>query len=236
MVAAKQPARAEPRVALLAGASGLTGAALLRLLLREAEFARVLALSRRPLPVEHARLANRILKFDELERSLKSQRCTDAFCALGAAGGPRANEDRLREVDLTLVLSFARAAQAAGATRFIVVSAAGANRAAASAFLRVKGEMEAQLRQLPFASLEILQPGLVHGLRGNEGLGATLRQGLLAAAGPLLRRSGESLNAVSGEQLASAMLSLARSQRRGAYSSAGETLVSLAGNGARSGR
>ena len=100
--AAKEPSRNEPRVALVAGASGLTGSALLPLLLREEGFARVLALSRRPLPMEHARLANRILKFDEMERSLKGQRCTDAFCALGAPGGPLASEAQLREVDLRL--------------------------------------------------------------------------------------------------------------------------------------
>jgi uncharacterized protein YbjT (DUF2867 family) len=222
-------------VALLAGASGLTGNALLRGLLREEGFARVLALSRRPLPLEHARLANRILRFDELERSLKAQRCTDAFCALGAAGGPRALEDQLREVDLQLVVAFARAALASGATRLVVVSAAGADPKAASAFLRVKGEMQAALRQLAFPCLEILQPGLVYGPRPGEGLGATLRQGVLSVAGPLLRRSRKSLSSFSGNALAAAMLAVARSQRRGAFVVAGEALAGLAGSGARPG-
>lgn len=225
--AAKEPARAEPRIALVAGASGLTGSVLVPLLLREGGFARVLALSRRPLPLEHARLANRILKFDELERSLKGQRCTDAFCALGAQGGPRASEAQLREVDLRLVLEFARVARALGATRMVVVSAAGADRSARNAFLKVKGEMEAGLRQLAFAGLDLLQPGVVYGPRKDDGLRATLRQGLLAVASPLLRRSSQSLNAVSNEHLAAAMVAVARSQRRGAYTYAGASLASL---------
>src|SRR5690606_30518602 len=156
VVGAKETAR-EARVALLAGASGLTGSALLRRLLRTPQFARVIALSRRPLPVEHARLANRILRFDEMEQSLKGLRCSDAFCALGAGGGPQAQESELRAVDLTLVLAFARTARAAGATRLVVVSAAGADPAAATAFLRTKGEMEAALRGLGFPSVDILQ-------------------------------------------------------------------------------
>lgn len=231
---AREPAGTEPRIALVAGASGLTGSALLPLLLREDGFARVLALSRRPLPMEHARLANRILKFDEMERSLKGQRCTDAFCALGAAGGPRASEAQLREVDLRLVLEFARVARALGATRMVVVSAAGADRKAGSPFLRVKGEMEAGLRQLGFSGLDLLQPGVVYGPRRDDGLRATLRQGVLALASPLLRRSSESLNAVSNEQLAVAMVAAARSQRHGVYCHAGENLASL-GRGRRHG-
>jgi uncharacterized protein YbjT (DUF2867 family) len=217
-------------VALLAGASGLAGAALLRLLLREADFARVLALSRRPLPLEHPRLANRILVFDELERSLKGLQCTDAFCALGAAGGPQASEARLREVDLGLVLAFARAAQAAGASRLVVISAAGADRKAPQAFQRVKGEMEEALRALAFPALHILQPGVVFGSRRGDGVGATLRLGLLSVASPLLRRSTSGLGAWSGEQLATAMLALSRSQRRGAFAYAGANLGTVAGH------
>lgn len=229
VVAAKEAAKPEPRVALLAGASGLTGNVLLRRLLGDDTFVRVLALSRRPLPLEHPRLANRILRFDELERSLKGQRCSDAFCTLGAAGGPRAAEARLREVDLQLVVAFARTARALGATRLLVVSAAGARPDAQHVFQRVKGEMEAQVRQLGYDAVDLLQPGLLLGSRAGDGLGATLRQGLLAVANPLLRRSSKNLAPISAEQLAAAMLAVARSQRRGVSSYAGESLAALGG-------
>jgi uncharacterized protein YbjT (DUF2867 family) len=223
-------------VALLAGASGLTGAALLRLLLRSQDFTRVLALSRRPLPVEHPRLANRILRFEELERSLKAQRCTDAFCALGAAGGPRASEEQLRAVDLQLVVAFAQAALAAGATRLVVISATGADRRSAQPFQRVKGEMEAALRALSFPCLEVLQPGVVYGPRRNEALVTTLRHGLLAVASPLLRRSNLSLAAISSEELAAAMIGVARSERRGVFLSGGMVLAKLGRGSGRSAR
>lgn len=225
-----EAAGSRPRVALLAGASGLTGGALLKLLLRDDTFSRVIALSRRPLPVEHARFANRILRFEELELRLKGLHCTDAFCALGAAGGPRAAEPALRAVDLQLVMAFARAAHAAGATRLVVVSAAGARKDGAHPFQRVKGEMEAGLREVGFAALDILQPGVVFGPRREDGLGASLRQGVLAIVSPMLRRSKE-LNALSGEQLAGAMLAVARSRRRGANQYSGDSLASAVQSG-----
>lgn len=227
-MAAKEAIKPEPRVALLAGASGLTGTALLKLLLHDDTFARVLALSRRPLPLEHPRLANRILRFDDLERSLKGQRCSDAFCALGAPGGPQAAESALREVDLRLVASFARAARTLGATRFIVVSAAGARTGAGEIFQRVKGEMEAEVRQLGFDAVDLLQPGPLLGLRAQEGVGSVVRKGLLALTAPLLRRSSQGgLAPLTPAQLAAAMLAVARLPRHGPSSYTGASLNSL---------
>ncbi len=217
-------------MALLAGASGMTGTALLKLLLHDDTFARVLALSRRPLPLEHPRLANRILRFEDLERSLRGQRCSDAFCALGAPGGPRAAEGALREVDLGLVSSFARAARALGATRLIVVSAAGARSGAAEVFQRVKGEMEAEVRQMGFDAVDLLQPGPLLGLRAQEGVGSAVRKGLLAVAAPLLRRSSQGARAaLSPAQVATAMLAVARMPRRGVSTYSGAALAGLAG-------
>lgn len=219
-------------MALVAGASGLTGMALLRLLVQDDTFARVLALSRRPLPLEHPRLANRILRFDELERSLKGQRCSDAFCTLGAPGGPQAAEGPLREVDLRLVSAFARTARALGATRLIVVSAAGARSGAPEVFQRVKGEMEAGVRQLGFDAVDLLQPGALLALRPQDGVAHAVRKGLLALTAPLLRRStNAALTGLSPAQLAAAMLAVARQPRRGVSTYAGAALASLAGAG-----
>lgn len=224
MVAVKQPAAGEPRTALVAGGSGLTGAALLRRLVEE-DYTRVLALSRRPLSFDHPRLANRILRFDELERSLRGQRCTDAFCTLGAAGGPRAAEAGLQQVDLALTVAFARAARAAGATRLVVVSAAGADPQSPQPFARVKGQMEAALRELGFAALDVMRPGMVYGGRPADGLTDTLRLAALTVTGPLLRRSKHMPDAISGDALAAAMTHAARSQRRGVNWYAGEQLT-----------
>lgn len=220
----KETAGNAPRVALVAGASGLTGSALLRRLLREGDYERVVALSRRPLPLDHPRLANRILRFEELERSLKGLRCTDAFCTLGAAGGPQADEAALRAVDHALVLAFARAAKAAGATRLVVVSAAGAQPAASQPFLRIKAETEVALRAVGFPAIDILQPARIVGVRPGDGAGAMLRQGLRAVAAPLLRRVGGAFDAVSAEQLAAAMLAAARARRAGIRQYAGAAL------------
>ncbi len=225
--------QASPRAALVAGASGLTGGALVQRLLRTTDYARVYAVTRRPVLLDNPRFANRILKFEELGPRLVGLRANDAFCCIGAAGGSRAQVAELQRVDLDLTLAFARAAQSAGATRLVVISAAGASRGASDAFLRIKGEMEAALRELKLPAVDILQPGPVLGSRSGDGLGAMLRTGLLPLTNPLLRGAAQARKAISGADLAAAMLGAARSQRRGFNTYAGGILRDLAESGLR---
>src|SRR5579872_5996694 len=124
------------RIALVAGGSGLVGSALLPLLLGAPEYVRVQALSRRPLPLEHARLANRVVRFDApLEPQLKGLKCQDAFCCLGTTLRAAGSAAAFRAVDFNLVVAYARAARALGAERFVLVSSVGADPDARNLYL-----------------------------------------------------------------------------------------------------
>src|SRR5256714_5085364 len=120
-------ADAELKVALLAGASGLVGTCALDALLAAPDFGRVFAVTRRPLGREHPRLANRIVQFERLEAQLKGITCHVALCALGTTIRQAGSQADFRQVDLDYVLAFARAAKAAQAQRFVVISSVGAD-------------------------------------------------------------------------------------------------------------
>lgn len=226
--ASAQPVR---RIALVAGANGLTGSSLVRLLVLGGHYDRVEALTRRPLPMENPRLVNRILNYEELAARLAGSRCDDAFCCLGAAGGPRADPASLRKVDLNLTLAFGRAARAAGASRLVVISTARASQKAHGEFQRIKAEMEVAVRDLQFAAVDILQPWMVVGDRPGGRAVETLRQ--LAAPLVNLTLAGKfsDLRWVGGDELAAAMLGAARGQRRGVNTYSGKKLQQLTSAG-----
>lgn len=206
------------KIALVAGGSGFVGAKLLPLLLEGSEYARVQALSRRPLPLEHSRLANRVLRFDApLEQQLKGLQCHDAFCCLGTTVRVAGSEAAFRAVDQQLVLAFARAALAAGAERFVLVSAVGADASSKNFYLRVKGETERALEALRPRSLDILQPSLLLGARRERRLVELLAQPAMLLTGPLLLGSWARFRAIEGQVVAAAMRGAARSGRRGVY-------------------
>ena len=71
------------------------------------------------------------------------------------------------------------------------------------------------------------RPGVVLGSHRDDSVGTTLRQALLTLASPWLQRSNTRMAGISADQLARAMLAVARSQRPGVITYAGDTLARL---------
>ncbi|MCU0757760.1 MAG: NAD(P)H-binding protein [Steroidobacteraceae bacterium] len=217
------------RQAWVFGASGLVGRALLDVLLTAPEYARITALTRRPLGREHPRLANRIVAFDRLEAQLAGVACQEAFCCLGTTLAQAGSEAAFRAVDHDTVLRVAGVARRAGAERFVLVSAAGADPAAKNFYLRVKGEAEAAVAALGFPSLDIVQPGLLlGGARAESRPLESLGRLVMPLVNPLLGGERKAWRGMDVAVLARAMAALPRSGRRGVNRYTWEALQRLA--------
>ena len=221
------------RVALLAGGSGFVGSELLRQLLLATDYSRVYAVSRRPLPFDNPRLANRIVPLEETRARLAGMRCDDAFCCIGSTRRSAGSAAEREKVDLDLVVSFARAAHAFGATQLIVVSSAGANPQSRNPYLNVKGRLEVALRDLRFASLQIMRPGLLLGVRAQVRPLELLGTMVMPLINPLLFGGMAQYRGIAATDVAAAMLAAARAQRRGVQVYAGQALRALADSGRR---
>jgi uncharacterized protein YbjT (DUF2867 family) len=210
-------ADSDPKVALLAGASGLVGTYVLEGLLDAPDFSRVYAITRRPLGREHGRLANRIVQFEKLEAQLQGITCHVAFCCLGSTKRAAGSNQEFRRIDVDYVLAFARAARAAGAQRFIVVSSAGADTRSRIFYLRTKGEMEQQLGELGFPAVDILQPGPLFGWRRELRPAELAAMVLMPLVNVFLVGNHIAKRGISAREVAAAMIAAARSSRRGVY-------------------
>jgi uncharacterized protein YbjT (DUF2867 family) len=208
-------AEGEQKVILLAGASGYVGNLALDALLDSTDIGRVYAITRRPLGREHPRLANRIVRFDQIESQLKGLTCQAALCSLGTTIRQAGSQEAFREVDFDAVLAFARTAKAAQAQRFVVVSSAGADPKSKNFYLRTKGEMEEALAGVGFASLDILQPSLLLGWRGEIRPLELLGSVFMPLVNPFLTGKRELFRAIPARTVADAMAGVTRSGRRG---------------------
>jgi uncharacterized protein YbjT (DUF2867 family) len=222
----------EPKVALLAGATGLVGSNLLDVLLEADDFTRVLAVTRRPLAREHWRLANRTVKFDGLAAQLAGLSCHTAFCCLGSTIRAAGSEEAFRRVDLDYIVAFADVAKAAQAQRFIVVSAAGASPTSRNFYLRTKGDMEQALAGFKFAGLDILEPSLLLGWRREMRPVELAARLMMPLVNPLLMGSRTIYRAIPARTVALAMLGAARVGRRGVSRYTYTALLTLAQKGA----
>jgi uncharacterized protein YbjT (DUF2867 family) len=173
-------ADAPQRIALLAGATGLVGRALLSMLLASNHYRSVhLFLRRTPADIKaSAKLKIHQVDFARLPAALPT--VDDVFIALGTTIKVAGSEAAFRQVDFDFVVNIARCARAAGATRLAVVSAIGANAKSHVFYNRVKGEMQVAIAQLGYESVVIAQPSLLLGDR--TVLGQPARSGEVWAA------------------------------------------------------
>jgi uncharacterized protein YbjT (DUF2867 family) len=206
-----------PKIALVAGGSGLVGGYLIQALLEAPEYGRVFALTRRPLGREHPKLANRIVVWPRMAEQLKGMTAHEAFCCIGTTRAAAGSDEAFREADLDAVLLFAQASRAVGVTRFVVVSSVGAKSDSKKLYLRTKGEMEEALAMVGFNSLDILQPSLLLGSRKEMRPLELAGQLLAPLVNPMLTGSRESLRAIPAETVARGMLGAARRGGRGVY-------------------
>lgn len=206
-----------PKIALVAGATGLVGGLLINTLLDAPDYTRVYALTRRPLGKEHPKLANRVVSFQRMGEQLKGLVAHDAYCCIGTTIAQAGSQEAFREVDVDAVLLFAQVARAAQVKRFVVVSSVGADMASKKFYLRTKAEMEDAITAAGFPSVDILQPSLLLGSRKQMRpleLAGTIFAPLI---NPLLTGSREAYRAIPAEVVARAMLGASRRGARGVY-------------------
>ena len=156
------------RTALVAGASGLVGGQVLRLLLEDPTYSRVTVLARRELPVSHKQLEQRIVSFDRLAQIADFPRVHDVLCCLGTTMKQAGSPDAFRKVDFTYVVELGRVAVRHRASQFLVVTAVGADPQSRILYSRVKGETEEAVRRLQFESIQIFRPSLIVGARAQS--------------------------------------------------------------------
>lgn len=189
------------RSAIVAGATGLIGRALLQQLLAERSVGALYALVRKPSPAFAGSSGVQQIVVDYAAGLPLLPEVDDAYCCLGTTIKDAGSQAAFRAVDHDAVIAFARAARSAGATRLAVVSALGANPGSSVFYNRVKGEMEAAVMQLGFASVVIARPSLLlgdrHALGQSERSGEKLAAALTRPLGALIPKSVRPIEAAT---------------------------------------
>jgi uncharacterized protein YbjT (DUF2867 family) len=154
-------------VAVVAGATGLVGQALVRQLATDPGWREVRALVRRPPrpELEAPRVVTVQVDYTRLDPPPPWAAADQVFSALGTTMRQAGSETAFREVDFDYPLALARAALAQGTRHFLLVSAVGASPTSRIFYNRVKGEVEAAIGALGFRSVTIARPSLLLGDR-----------------------------------------------------------------------
>lgn len=159
------------KTAILIGATGLVGSNLLQKILADDRFAFVVVFVRRPTGIKDQKLIEHIINFNEPQNWQQLVRGDVLFSALGTTLKQAGSKDAQYKIDFTYQYNFAKAAAENGVPVYVLVSSAMANPNSRIFYTRIKGELEAAVKKLLFQSVQILQPGMLAGLRKEERAG-----------------------------------------------------------------
>ncbi|MEP7303084.1 MAG: NAD(P)H-binding protein [Caldimonas sp.] len=200
--------KSQLRRALLAGATGLVGRAMLPLLLRGHKSVDVLIRRAAPQLGTDRRVRLHVVDFARLPEAFPA--VDDVFIALGTTIAVAGSEAAFRGVDFDAVVATARAARAAGATRLALVSALGADAGSRVFYNRVKGETEAAVAALGFESVTIARPSLLLGDRAALGQPVRGMEALaMRFAGPLSWVVPRAVRPIAAADVAAALVEAA---------------------------
>lgn len=162
------------RSALVLGASGLTGSVLLEQLLMYDEYSRITVWVRRPLALEHPKLEQIVVNFDdqtELQRLAGESDAADIYCCLGSTIKKAGSKAAFRRVDFEIPLTIASNLRNRERKQWLLISSIGADASGKLFYPRTKGELEQALASLHFRQLSIFRPSLLLGNRKEFRLG-----------------------------------------------------------------
>ncbi len=160
--------------ALVIGGTGLVGSSLIDLLIGDSRIGKVISFVRRPSGTAHEKLEEQVVNFDEPATWQHLVKGDILLSTLGTTLKQAGGKDAQYKVDYTYQYEFAEAAAKNQVPSYVLVSSSGANPNSAIFYPRMKGELEREIKKLPFRRISILQPSLITGKRKEKRTGEEL--------------------------------------------------------------
>ena len=189
------------KTALIIGASGLVGTALLQGVLASPAYGLVKILVRSPLKITNLKLQTILFDFENPD-AIKVQ-ADDVYCCLGTTLKKAGSKAAFRKIDSDYPFLIARLAKLNGATRFSIVTAMGADVHSSIFYNQIKGEIERKLKELNFESLLVFRPSLLLGNRQEARFSEQVAGSLMRFFKPLIPLKYQGIEA---EKVADAMI------------------------------
>ncbi|WP_339868759.1 NAD-dependent epimerase/dehydratase family protein [uncultured Algoriphagus sp.] len=175
------------KIALISGASGLVGKAILHQLFKSEAYDYVLSVGRRKLAIKQQKLVQiegdmgKLLdwnweekvraqslggEYNSLVEALSEKTAEiHALSALGSTMSQAGSKEKFYAIDHDMVISFAQWAKQFGASKFLYVSSGAADENSKFFYMKVKGEVERDLKTFAFDYLGVFKPSLLMGNR-----------------------------------------------------------------------
>ena len=196
------------KTALLFGSSGLVGGHLLNQLIKDINYSKI-RLFVRSVP-ENSDPKVEIIKtdFSNLQNHKEDIKGDDCFVCIGTTKKNAPDKDEYKRVELDIPKEIAKIAKSNLVNSFIFVSALYANPKSSGEYIRFKGQVEEELKELNFPKLGIMRPSFLIGNRKEKRASETIGIFVFRLLSPLLLGPLKKMKPIHSEIVARAMIAV----------------------------
>ncbi|GAA0854024.1 NAD-dependent epimerase/dehydratase family protein [Aliiglaciecola litoralis] len=203
------------KTALVLGGTGLVGHELIKLLLADSRYDRIICLVRRPIddvPMENERILQIVTDFDHESQPFFAHdryfSYDHIYVCLGTTLKKAGSIDGFRRVDFDLIYRAALMAQTSYAQSFVWISSVGADMNSKNLYLRVKGQLEKSIFDLENFNAYTVRPSLLLGERQETRRAESLAIKLCTFLSPLMVGRLRKYRPVEATEVARQMIAL----------------------------
>ncbi len=159
------------KTAIIFGASGLIGNELFKTILLNNSYGKIKIFVRTIPKVNNPKVEIIKTDFRNLEKYKDKINGDECFFCIGTTKKDTPDKNEYRRIEYNIPVDVAKIAKANSVNSFFYISSIGANPNASSNYLKNKGQVEEELKNLNFSKLAIIRPSLLIGNRKSFRLG-----------------------------------------------------------------
>lgn len=202
----------QQKIAIILGATGLTGNLLLQLLLKDNRYKKIKLFSRSTSGVVHPKIEEYLGDLIHLETFKNDFIADEVFCCIGTTKSRTPDKELYKKIDFGIPTKAAKLCKENGINTLVIISALGANLKSNIFYSRTKGEMEDAVIQLQIPKTYILQPSLIGGKREEKRIGEWIFIQLMKVANLVMAGPLKKYKSIHPKDIAKAMVWLANNE------------------------
>ena len=194
------------KTALIFGSSGLIGGHLLNKLIQNNNYSKIKVFVRSEHKINDPKLEIIKTDFNNIEKHREEIKGDDCFFCIGTTKKNSPDKNEYRRVELDIPKEVAQIAKSNSISSFAFVSSGYADAKSSGDYLKFKGLVEEELKNLNFPKLVIMRPSFLIGDRKEERLGEKIGIFLFKMLSPMFLGPLKKMKPIHSETVAKAMI------------------------------
>ena len=197
------------KTALVFGSSGLVGSHLLNGLIHNSNYSKIKIFVRSLSETNDSKIEVIKTDFNNLDKHVEDIKGDECFFCIGTTKKNSPNKFEYRKIELDIPKKIAQIAKSNLVKSFFFVSSGYANSKSSGDYLKFKGLVEEEIKNLNFDKIGIMRPSFLLGTRKEKRIGEKFGIIIFKILTPILIGPLRKMRPIASEKIANAMIKLA---------------------------